>query len=92
MAVVRFFLKLIGVLGAVVVALALAEVAVRLLSPQEVGPVRFACDPKLGNIPVPGQQGVGVRTEHIERARTRGGTARKMSAILIIAMSTLPPR
>jgi hypothetical protein len=57
MAVVRFFLKLIGVLGAVVVALALAEVAVRLLSPQEVGPVRFACDPKLGNIPVPGQQG-----------------------------------
>ena len=39
------------------VAFAVAEVAVRLFSPQEVGPVRFACDPELGQIPVPGQQG-----------------------------------
>ncbi|OGR27433.1 MAG: hypothetical protein A2139_13350 [Desulfobacca sp. RBG_16_60_12] len=57
MAVVRFFLKIIGVLCAFVVAFGLAEVAVRLISPQEVGPVRFACDPELGEIPVPGQQG-----------------------------------
>jgi hypothetical protein len=55
--VVRFFLKIIGVLCALVVAFALAEVAVRLISPQEVGPVRFACDPELGEIPVPGQRG-----------------------------------
>ncbi len=38
-------------------AFAIAEVAVRLISPQEVGPVRFACNPELGDIPVPGQQG-----------------------------------
>ncbi len=57
MAVVRFFLKIIGVICALVVAFGLAEVAVRYISPQEVGPVRFACDPELGEIPVPGQQG-----------------------------------
>jgi hypothetical protein len=52
------FLRIIGVLLSFLVALAVAEVAVRLISPQEVGPVRFACNPELGEIPVPGQQGV----------------------------------
>jgi len=52
------FFKIFGVLLGLLVALAVAEVAVRLLSPQEVGPVRFACDPELGYIPVPHQQGV----------------------------------
>jgi lysophospholipase L1-like esterase len=52
------FFKIIGVLLGFLVAFAVAEVAVRHLSPQEVGPVRFACDPELGNIPVPHQQGV----------------------------------
>ncbi len=54
---VRFFLKFIGILGAMAIGLGVAEVAVRLISPQEVGPVRFVCDPELGNIPVPYQQG-----------------------------------
>ena len=49
--------RIIGVLLSFLVAFAVAEVAVRLISPQEVGPVRFACDPELGEIPVPGQQG-----------------------------------
>ncbi len=58
MAVVRSLLfRIIGVLCSLVVALAIAEGAVRLISPQEVGPVRFAFDPELGKIPVPGQQG-----------------------------------
>jgi len=57
--VVRPFLySIIGVLCGVLAALALAEAAVRLLSPQEVGPIRFACNPDLGMIPIPGQQGV----------------------------------
>ena len=51
------FFRIIGVLLSFLVALAVAEVAVRLISPQEVGPVRFACYPELGEIPVPGQQG-----------------------------------
>jgi hypothetical protein len=52
------FFKIIGVLLGFLVAFAVAEVAVRHFSPQEVGPVRFACDPELGDIPVPHQQGV----------------------------------
>ena len=51
------FFRIIGVLLSFLVAFAVAEVAVRLISPQEVGPVRFACNPELGEIPVPGQQG-----------------------------------
>ncbi|MFZ5448000.1 MAG: SGNH/GDSL hydrolase family protein [Thermodesulfobacteriota bacterium] len=51
------FLKIIGVLFSFLVAFAVAEGAVRLFRPQEVGPVRFACDPELGEIPVPGQHG-----------------------------------
>ena len=58
MAVVKHLLfRIIGVLLSFLVAFAVAEVAVRLISPQEVGPVRFACHPELGEIPVPGQQG-----------------------------------
>jgi hypothetical protein len=58
MAVVKSLLfGIIGVLLSLLVAFAVAEVAVRLISPQEVGPVRFACHPELGDIPVPGQQG-----------------------------------
>ncbi len=49
--------KIIGVFLSLLVAFALAEGAVRLFRPQEVGPVRFACDPELGEIPVPGQRG-----------------------------------
>jgi hypothetical protein len=51
-----FYSIIIGLLS-FLVAFAVAEVAVRRLSPQEVGPVRFACLPELGDIPVPGQQG-----------------------------------
>jgi hypothetical protein len=51
------FFRIFGVLCGFLVAFALAEVAVRLISPQEVGPVRFACNLELGEIPVPGQQG-----------------------------------
>jgi hypothetical protein len=51
------FFRIIGVLCGFLVAFALAEVAVRRISPQEVGPVRFACHPELGHIPVPRQQG-----------------------------------
>ena len=57
MAVVKLFFRIIGVLLSFLVAFAVAEVAVRHFSPQEVGPVRFACLPELGDIPVPGQQG-----------------------------------
>jgi lysophospholipase L1-like esterase len=58
MAVVKhLLLRIFGVLLGFLVAFALAEVAVRLISPQEVGPVRFICNPELGEIPVPGQQG-----------------------------------
>ncbi|MEJ2671460.1 MAG: GDSL-type esterase/lipase family protein [Deltaproteobacteria bacterium] len=49
--------KIIGVFFSLLVAFALAEGAVRLFAPQEVGPVRFACNPQLGEIPVPGQHG-----------------------------------
>jgi hypothetical protein len=52
------FFKIIGVLLGLLVAFAIAEVAVRHFCPQAVGPVRFACDPELGYIPVPYQQGV----------------------------------
>ncbi|MCK9378445.1 MAG: GDSL-type esterase/lipase family protein, partial [Syntrophobacterales bacterium] len=51
------FFRIIGVVLSFLVAFAVAEVAVRHFSPQEVGPVRFACLPELGDIPVPGQQG-----------------------------------
>ncbi len=50
--------KIIAVLLGFLAAFAGAEIAVRLLRPQEVGPVRFAFDPNLGEIPVPGQSGV----------------------------------
>jgi hypothetical protein len=38
------------------VAFGLAEITVRVLRPQEVGPTRFAFDPTLGYIPVPRQK------------------------------------
>ncbi len=58
MAAVRSILfKIVGVLLSFLIAFAVAEVAVRLFRPQEVGPVRFACNPELGEIPVPGQHG-----------------------------------
>lgn len=53
-----FLFRIIGVILGFLVAFAIAEAAVRIISPQEVGPVRFACHPELGEIPVPGQQGV----------------------------------
>jgi len=53
----RSFVAIICVLLSFLVAFAVAEVAVRYVSPQEVGPARFACLPELGYIPVPCQQG-----------------------------------
>lgn len=50
--------KIIGLVCGFLVAFMIAEIAVRFITPQEVGPVRFACDPELGEIPVPGQYGV----------------------------------
>lgn len=52
-----FLFKIISVLLSLLVALAIAEGIVRYYRPQEVGPVRFACTPELGTIPVPKQQG-----------------------------------
>jgi hypothetical protein len=48
---------IIGVLPGLLVAFAVAEVAVRLISPQEVAPIQFAFNPELGEIPVPHQHG-----------------------------------
>jgi hypothetical protein len=53
-----FFSIIIAVLLSFLVAFALAEVAVRLISPQSVGPKQFAFTPELGAIPVPHQHGV----------------------------------
>jgi hypothetical protein len=59
MAVVKsFFFIIIGVLLSFLVAFAVAEVAVRLISPQGVGPRQFVFNPELGEIPVPLQHGV----------------------------------
>ena len=49
--------RLIAVLLGFCVAFGLAEIAVRVLCPQETGPPRFAFDPVLGEIPVPHQKG-----------------------------------
>jgi hypothetical protein len=46
-----------AVIASLIATLVVVEVAVRFISPQEVGPVRFACAPGLGAIPVPLQQG-----------------------------------
>ncbi len=54
----NFLFRLIAVLLGFSIAFMLAEIAVRIICPQEVGPVRFACHPQLGEIPVPGQHGV----------------------------------
>jgi hypothetical protein len=53
-------LKLISILIGLVVACGIAELGVRLISPQMTGPVEFSSDPDLGEIMVP--QGQGVRT------------------------------
>jgi hypothetical protein len=59
MAVVKsFFFIIIGVLLSFLVAFGMAEVAVRLISPQRVGPTQFAFNPELGAIPAPLQRGV----------------------------------
>jgi hypothetical protein len=49
---------IISVILGCVIAFGGAEVAVRMFSPQEVGPVRFVFNPDLGDIPVPYQHGV----------------------------------
>ena len=49
--------RLIAVIIGFSVAYGLAEIAVRIISPQETGPPRFAFDPELGDIPVPWQKG-----------------------------------
>lgn len=48
--------RLIAVILGLTVAYGLAEIAVRIISPQETGPPRFAFDSELGNIPVPHQK------------------------------------
>ncbi|MBU4356929.1 MAG: hypothetical protein KJ822_16560 [Proteobacteria bacterium] len=55
---VKLFLRIIGVLLSFLVAFAVAEVAVRYISPQRVGSIQFAFHPELGEIPVPYQHGV----------------------------------
>jgi hypothetical protein len=52
-----FLFRLIAVCLGLAVAFGLAEVGVRLLRPQQTSPVQFACNPDLGDIPVPNQQG-----------------------------------
>ncbi len=52
----NFLYRIIAVILGFLLAFGLAEVAVRLLSPQETGPPRFAFDPELGEIPVPLQK------------------------------------
>ncbi len=49
--------RLIAVIIGFSVAYGLAEIAVRIVNPQETGPPRFASDPELGEIPVPLQKG-----------------------------------
>jgi hypothetical protein len=52
-----FFFIIIVVVLSLLVAFTVAEVAVRLISPQRVGPTQFTFDPELGEIPVPHQHG-----------------------------------
>ena len=52
-----FFTKLAIAACALVLAFGLAEVAVRLIAPQETGPIRFSYHADLGEMPLPGQQG-----------------------------------
>jgi hypothetical protein len=49
--------RLIAVVLGFAAAFGLAEIAVRTICPQETGPVRFAFNPVLGEIPVPNQEG-----------------------------------
>jgi hypothetical protein len=49
--------RLIAVILGFAAAFGLAEIAVRTICPQETGPVRFAFNPQLGEIPVPNQKG-----------------------------------
>jgi hypothetical protein len=53
-----FFSTIICVLLSLLVAFAVAEVAVRYISPQEVGSIQFAFHPELGDIPVPHKHGM----------------------------------
>jgi hypothetical protein len=53
----NFLFCLIAVIIGFSAAYGLAEIAVRIISPQETGPPRFAFDPELGEIPVPLQKG-----------------------------------
>jgi hypothetical protein len=48
---------LLALLLGLSLAFGLAEIGVRLFCPQEVGPIRFAFDKDLGEIPVPNQKG-----------------------------------
>jgi hypothetical protein len=54
----KILYSIICVLGGLLVALVLAEGAVRLLSPQAVGSIQFAFHPELGDIPVPNKHGM----------------------------------
>lgn len=53
----NFLVRLIAVIIGFSVAFGLAEIAVRIISPQETGPPRFAFNSELGEIPVPHQKG-----------------------------------
>lgn len=50
-------LKIVTIMLGLVVAFGIAEVGVRIFSPQEVAPIRFVYDPQRGEIPTPSQKG-----------------------------------
>src|SRR5665648_725669 len=52
----RYLFNTIIVVLAFVIAFSIVELAVRIFCPQEVGPIRFAFNPELGEIPVPYQK------------------------------------
>jgi hypothetical protein len=54
----RYLFNTSIVILAFVIAFSLVELAVRIFCPQEVGPIRFAFNPELGEIPVPYQKGI----------------------------------
>lgn len=57
MKVKNLLLKIISVVAGFIIALGIAEIGVRIISPQWTGPVEFAADPVLGDIMFPNRQG-----------------------------------
>jgi len=51
----KFPFWIVTIILSCVIAFAIAEIAIRIFSPQMTGPVQFAYSPQLGSIPVPDQ-------------------------------------